>query len=151
MNKSVTYLTFLQFEFEVTLKNFVEYPIVLCKIKLFSQVENVIKLAEKVCLQRDKLIEEKREAITVLGERYKVNMVDLAVERIVHQWVKDMLECKQRIGELDRHIRELSNDIKTLKMIGPYQIKRRERTIEELEDQLEKKIFQVRMVRVSFM
>ena len=96
-------------------------------------------------MQRDKLIEERREAITILGGRYNVNMVDLAVERIVHQWVKDMLECKQKIGDLDRRIREISNDIKTLKMIGPYQIKRRERTIEELENQLEKKIFQVRL------
>ena len=105
----------------------------------------MIKFAEKICLQQEKLIKEKREAVIVLGSRYNVNMVDLAVERIVHQWVKDMLECKQKIGELDRHIRELSNDIKTLEMIGPYQIKRRERTIEELEDQLEKKIFQVRI------
>ena len=96
-------------------------------------------------MQRDKLIEERREAITTLGGRYNVNMVDLAVERIVHQWVKDMLECKQKIGDLDRRIREISNDIKTLKMIGPYQIKRRERAIEELENQLEKKIFQVRL------
>ena len=59
-------------------------------------------------MQRDKLIEERQEAIMVLGGRYNVNMVDLAVERIVHQWVKDMLEYKQKIGDLDRRIRELS-------------------------------------------
>ncbi len=107
------------------------------------QVNYVIKFAERICLQRDKLIDERKEAIAILGGRYNVNMVDLAVERIVHQWVKDMLECKQKIGDLDKKIRELNSEIRTLEMIGPYQIKRRERTIEELERQLEKKVFQV--------
>ncbi len=109
----------------------------------FFQVKNVIKFAEKVCLQRDKLLEERKVAISTLSNRYNVGgMVDLAVERIVHQWVRDMLECKHKIGDLDRHIRELSNEIKTLEMIGPYQIKRRNRTIEELEAHLDKKNFQ---------
>ncbi len=73
-----------------------------------------------------------------------VVQVDLAVERIVHQWVRDMLECKQKLGSAEKRVRELSAEMRTLRMLGPYHVTRCARTIEELEAQLQRKVFQVR-------
>ncbi len=60
------------------------------------QLTSLVRFAERVCLQRDALIKERTEAVSILGGRYNVNMVRLTSRvhtRLALQLIEESSAC----------------------------------------------------------